>query len=42
MKLGRASEARVLATRFVAENRGTLLAVRVAELVGLTESSGAP
>jgi hypothetical protein len=36
MKLGRASEARALATRFVAENRGSLLAGRVAELVGLT------
>ena len=42
MKLGRESEARALATRFVAENRGSLLAGRVAELVGLTESSGAP
>ena len=42
MKLGRASEARVLAARFVAENRGSLLAGRVADLVGLTESSGAP
>jgi hypothetical protein len=37
MKLGRESEARVLATRFVAENRGSLLAGRVAELVGLTD-----
>ena len=42
MKLGRASEARALATRFVADNRGSLLAGRVAALVGLTESSGAP
>ena len=37
MKLGQASEARALATRFVAENRGSLLAGRVAELVGLTD-----
>jgi len=37
MKLGRDTEARARATRFVAEHRGSLLARRVAELVGLTE-----
>ena len=42
MKLSRQDEARALATRFVGENRGSLLARRVAELVGLTESSTAP
>jgi hypothetical protein len=42
MKLSRQDEAKALATRFVAENRGSLLARRVAELVGLTESSTAP
>jgi hypothetical protein len=38
LKLGREGEARDLARRFVAEQRGTLLAKRVAELVGLTDS----
>jgi hypothetical protein len=38
VKLGRQSEARTLAARFVAEQRGTLLAKRVAELVGLADS----
>jgi hypothetical protein len=42
MKLDRRTEARELAARFVTENRGTLLAARVAELVGLTESSAPP
>ena len=42
MKLDREGEARVLAARFVAENRGSLLAARVAELVGLTNRRGAP
>ena len=36
MKLGRATEARALAERFVAEHRGTLLARRVADVAGLT------
>jgi hypothetical protein len=36
MHLGRDGEARALAERFVAENRGTLLAARVAEIAGLT------
>lgn len=35
VKLGRQDEARVLAERFVAEHRGSLLAKRVAELAGL-------
>jgi len=35
VKLGRDAEARVLAERFVAEHRGSLLARRVAELTGL-------
>jgi hypothetical protein len=39
MKLDRQAEARELATRFVAENRGSLLAARVAALVGLPQSS---
>jgi hypothetical protein len=38
VKLGRRNEARSLATKFVAEQRGTLLAKRVAELVGLSDS----
>jgi len=42
VKLGRDSEARALATRFVAEHRGSLLAARVAELVGLPNPSTAP
>lgn len=42
MKLDRRDEARVLAARFVAENRGSLLAARVAELVGLTKASTPP
>jgi hypothetical protein len=42
VKLGREAEARTLATRFVAEHRGSLLAARVAELVGLTEPAPAP
>ena len=33
--LGRTSEARALAERFVAGHRGTLLAARVAEIAGL-------
>jgi hypothetical protein len=37
MKLGRAAEARALAERFVAEHRGSLLARRVADVVGLGE-----
>jgi hypothetical protein len=36
MKLGRSTEARALAERFVAEHRGTLLARRVADVAGLT------
>jgi len=36
VKLGRQSEARALAERFVAEHRGSLLAGRVAALAGLT------
>ena len=35
VKLGRDDEARAIAQRFVAENRGSLLAGRVAELAGL-------
>ena len=35
--LGRNGEARVLAERFVAEYRGTLLAARVADIAGLTK-----
>jgi hypothetical protein len=35
--LGRQTEARALAARFVAEHRGTLLAGRVAALVGIAE-----
>jgi len=35
MNLGRETEARSLALKFVAEQRGTLLANRVADLVGL-------
>jgi len=42
VKLDRRDEARVLAARFVTENRGSLLAARVAELVGLTKSSTSP
>jgi hypothetical protein len=37
MKLGRETEARALAARFVAEHRGSLLARRVADVAGLTE-----
>ena len=37
LKRGRAAEARALAARFVAEHRGSLLAARVAGLVGLSE-----
>ena len=37
MKLGRETEARGLAERFVAEHRGSLLARRVAEVAGLTQ-----
>jgi hypothetical protein len=42
MKLGQESDARELARRFVAEHRGSLLAARVARLVGLAEGPGAP
>ena len=42
VKLGRAAEARALATRFVADHRGSLLATRVAELVGLAGPAVAP
>jgi len=42
VKLGREAEARALATRFVADHRGSLLATRVAELVGLVEPPTAP
>jgi hypothetical protein len=42
VKLDRRAEARELAARFVTENRGTLLAGRVAALVGLTTSSTPP
>jgi hypothetical protein len=42
VKLGHQDEARALATRFVAEHRGSLLATRVAELVGLAEPAAAP
>ncbi|HVV52378.1 MAG TPA: hypothetical protein VHO06_22115 [Polyangia bacterium] len=42
VKLGRQNEARALAARFVAEQRGTLLARRVAELVGFTDSAVGP
>src|SRR5262249_27113279 len=35
MKLGREAEARTLSERFVAEHRGSLLARRVADVVGL-------
>ena len=37
MKLGRETEARALAERFVAEHRGSLLARRVAEVAGLAQ-----
>jgi hypothetical protein len=37
MKVGREAEARALAERFVTENRGSLLAKRVADVAGLTE-----
>ena len=36
MKLGREREARALAERFVTEQRGSLMARRVAEVAGLT------
>jgi hypothetical protein len=36
MKLGREAEARALAQRFIAENRGSLLARRVADVAGLS------
>ena len=39
LNVGREGEARNLARRFVADQRGTLLARRVAERVGLTESA---
>jgi hypothetical protein len=42
MKLDRDAEARALAARFIAEHRGSLLAGRVAELVGLTQPPAAP
>lgn len=42
VKLGREAEARALAMRFVADHRGSLLATRVAELVGLAEPPVAP
>jgi hypothetical protein len=42
VKVGRDAEARALATRFVAEHRGSLLAARVAELVGLSVPAAAP
>jgi len=42
LKLDRRSEARELAVRFVTENRGSLLAARVAGLVGLPGSSSTP
>ena len=42
VKLGRQGEALALATKFVAEQRGTLLANRVAELVGLADSPTGP
>jgi hypothetical protein len=38
VKLDRQAEARALATRFVADHKGSLLAARVAELVGLPVS----
>ena len=37
MKVGRATEARALAERFVAEHRGSLLATRVAEIASLAK-----
>jgi hypothetical protein len=42
LKLGRVAEARGLATRFVTEQHGTLLAERVAELLAATESVTGP
>ncbi len=42
LKLDRQAEARALAVRFVTENRGSLLAKRVAALVGLDDSAAAP
>jgi hypothetical protein len=42
LKGGRQAEARALATRFVAEHRGSLLAKRVAELAGLAAPAAAP
>jgi hypothetical protein len=41
VKLGREGEARALAERFVAEHRGSLLAERVAKLVGLARAEPA-
>jgi hypothetical protein len=37
MKVGRETEARALAERFVVEHRGSLLAARVSEIAGLTK-----
>jgi hypothetical protein len=42
VKLGREAEARALAKRFIAEHRGTLLAARVAGLVGLLPAPATP
>jgi hypothetical protein len=42
VKLGRQREARELATKLMTEQRGTLLASRVAELVGLSDSAASP
>ena len=42
LKLDRQAEARALAVRFVTENRGSLLAKRVAALVGLDDQAAAP
>ncbi len=39
LKLGREAEARALARRFVAEHPGSLLAARVADMVGLVDPS---
>jgi hypothetical protein len=42
LKLDRQAEARALAVRFVTENRGSLLAKRVAALVGLDDQAAPP
>ncbi|HLK93531.1 MAG TPA: hypothetical protein VKZ18_26810 [Polyangia bacterium] len=42
VKLGRETEARALARRFVAEYRGSLLGARVAEMVGIAEPAAGP